>query len=158
MSIQHNTNIQVFFILKSNPRTLEIIFTWLILYIKCKNNMPYKYAIQIDNNLIVLLSHKGLTLPLESHFKGPYQCDYMPLSFVNIAHIGYINPVHFPQSSFFYEILRLFTFCSFSINVIERTYKFVTLGKKNVCVKIILHANIRARKAALVRNYFFLVY
>ncbi len=39
-------------------------------------------------------------------------------------------------------------------NVTESTLKRVTLVKKNVCVKIPLHACIRARKAALVWNYF----
>ncbi len=50
--------------------------------------------------------------------KGPYQCFYMSLSFVNI---GNINPTHFPQNSFICEILCLFRFCPYSINVTEST-------------------------------------
>ncbi len=79
----------------------------------------------------------------------------MSLSFVNISHIGYINPTHLSKNSFFYEILCLFIFRAYSVNIAERTWKCVTvLVKKNVCVEILLPANIQAKKAALVRNYF----
>ncbi len=79
----------------------------------------------------------------------------MSLSFVNISHIGYINPTLFSQNNVIYEIWCLFTSCPYSINVTESSWKCVTtLLKKNVCVKIHLHANMSARKAALVRNYF----
>ncbi len=81
----------------------------------------------------------------------------LSLTFVNIVHIGYINPTHFSQKmhGFIYETSCLFTFCPYSINVTETTWKCVTtLVKKDVCVKNLLHANIRARKAALLRNYF----
>ncbi len=47
----------------------------------------------------------------------------------------------------------LSTFCSYSINVRGSTWKCVTLVKKNVLVKI-LQANIWAKKAVFVRNYF----
>ncbi len=33
---------------------------------------------------------------LQNLFKGPYQCFYMLLSFVNTDHIGHISPAHFP--------------------------------------------------------------
>ncbi len=36
--------------------------------------------------------------------KRASQCSYMSLSFVNISHIGYINPAHFSQKSFIYEM------------------------------------------------------
>ncbi len=48
----------------------------------------------------------------------------------------------------------VFTFCPYSVNVTERSWKCVTLIKKSVCVKILLCANIQVRKAALVRNCF----
>ncbi len=86
--------------------------------------------------------------------KGPYQCFYMSLSFVNIGHICYINPTHFSRNGFFHDISCLFTFCPDSINATSSTWKCVALIQKNVCVKILLHTNIRARKAELVRNYF----
>ncbi len=79
----------------------------------------------------------------------------MSLSFVNVGLIGYINPTHFSQHSLVCEIRFLFTFCPYTINVTESSLKCVTpLVKKNVCVKILLHTNILARKAALLRNYF----
>ncbi len=74
----------------------------------------------------------------------------MSLSVVNISHTGYTNPAHFSQKSFNYEIWCLFTFCPYSINVIESTWKCVTLVKKSIFVTILFHT----RKAALVRNYF----
>ncbi len=77
------------------------------------------------------------------------ETDRTSLSFVNIGHIGEMNPMHFSH-----KILCLFTFCPYSINVTETPENVTALVKKNVCVKIPLHANIRARKAALVRNYF----
>ncbi len=87
--------------------------------------------------------------------KGASQRSYTPLSFINFGHIGDTNPAHFPQNSFIYAIWCLFTFCPYSINVTESSWKCVTtLVKKNICVKILLHANIPARKAALGRNYF----
>ncbi len=49
--------------------------------------------------------------------KGPYQCHYMSLSFVNTGHIGYINPMPFSPI----EILCLFTFYLHSINTTEST-------------------------------------
>ncbi len=78
---------------------------------------------------------RKLTVPEALCIKGPYQCYYISLFFVNNSHIGYPNPAHFCQDNIIYEIC-------------------VTLVKKNICVKIRLCANIRARKAALVRNYF----
>ncbi len=61
----------------------------------------------------------------------------------------------FSPHSFIYEFLCLFTFCPYSINGTGSTWKCMTrLVKKNTCVKILLHANIRAKKAALVKNYF----
>ncbi len=49
----------------------------------------------------------------------------------------------------------LFTFCPYSIKCTESTWKRVTtLVEKNVLFKILLHANIQARKAAHGRNYF----
>ncbi len=87
--------------------------------------------------------------------KGPYQCYYMSLYFVIFDFTGYMNTTHFSQNSFINEILRLFTFCPYSKSITESTWKCVTtLVKKTICVKILLHANIWARKAALVRNYF----
>ncbi len=38
--------------------------------------------------------------------------------------------------------------------MLQKVPENVTLVKKNVCVKILLHANIQVRLAALVRNYF----
>ncbi len=62
-----------------------------------------------------------------------------------------INPVHFSQNGFICEILCLSTCRPRSINVAESTWECVTaLAKRNICVKILLHANIRARKAAVV--------
>ncbi len=75
----------------------------------------------------------------------------MLLLFVNIGHI---NHTYFPQKSFIYKILCLFICCPYSINITESVWTFVILLKKSVCVKILLHANVRAGKAALVRNYF----
>ncbi len=92
---------------------------------------------------------------MKEFFKGPFQCYCTLSSFVNIVHIGYINSAHFSQNSFIYEIRSVFTFCPYSLNVTERSWKCVTaLVKKNIYVKIVLHANIPARKAALLRNYF----
>ncbi len=51
--------------------------------------------------------------------EGPSQCSYMSLSFAKIDHIGYINPAHFSQNSFIYEIWCLFTFCPYSVNITE---------------------------------------
>ncbi len=86
--------------------------------------------------------------------KGPHQFYYMCLSSVNISHIGHIKSIHFPQKSFIYDIWCLFVFCPYSINVTESIGKCVTtLVYKNICVKN-HHANIWAREAALVRNYF----
>ncbi len=53
--------------------------------------------------------------------KGPNQCSYMSLSFVNIGHIGYTSPTHFSQSSFICEIIDicLFKFCPCSVKVTE---------------------------------------
>ncbi len=90
----------------------------------------------------------------EGEFKGTNQCYYTSLSFVNIDHIGHKNPTHFSQNSLISEISCLFTFCSCSVNVIESKEYVTTLVKKNVYVKILLHANSRARKAELVRNNF----
>ncbi len=80
---------------------------------------------------------------------------------VNMGHIGCINPIPYSQNSFIYEILCLFAFCLYLINITESTWKCVTrlvkkqTTKKNpICVKI-LHADVRDKKAALVRNYFF---
>ncbi len=68
---------------------------------------------------------------------------------------GYINPTHFPQNSFIYEISCQFTFCPDSINVLESSSKCVTvLVKKNNCAKICLDAMIQAIQATLVRNCF----
>ncbi len=53
-------------------------------------------------------------------FERTDQCYYMLLSAVNISHTG-INPSHFSQNSFIHEILRLFTFCPYSVNVTENT-------------------------------------
>ncbi len=87
--------------------------------------------------------------------KGPYQCSYMSFSVVNTDHIGHINPAHFSPSNFIYEIWCFFTFCPYSINVTESSWKCVTtLLKKKVCVKILLHADIRAGKAALFFTIF----
>ncbi len=87
--------------------------------------------------------------------REPSQCYYRSSSFVNIRHIGYINPAHFSQNGLICEKWCLFTFCPYLINVTERRWKcLTTLVKKNVCVKIVLHANIPAGKAALGRNYF----
>ncbi len=59
---------------------------------------------------------------------------YMSLSFVNIGNIGDINPAHFPQNSFKYDLWCLFTCFPSSINVTERSWKYVTaLVTKNVC-------------------------
>ncbi len=63
--------------------------------------------------------------------KGPYQCYCMSLSFVNISHIGYINPTHSSQNSFLCEILCLFTFCPCSVNVTESIWKCVTVIVKD---------------------------
>ncbi len=71
------------------------------------------------------------------------------------GHVSYTNLTHFSQSSLIYEISCLLTFCPYSMKVTENTWKCVTtLVKKNVSVKIPLHTNVKARKAALVRNYF----
>ncbi len=83
----------------------------------------------------------------------------VPLSFVNIGHIGHINPTHFSQNSFIYEISCLVTFCPYSKDVIESTWKYVVmLVKENVCFTNsfhkLRHANIQARKAAPVRKCF----
>ncbi len=86
--------------------------------------------------------------------KGPHQCYYMSLSFVNTGHVGYKNPKYFSQNSFICELSCLFTFCPYSINVTENTWNVWHIVKKSICVKILLHTNIQARKAALVRNYF----
>ncbi len=40
--------------------------------------------------------------------KGPYQCYYMLLSFVNISHIDYIKPTDCSQNSFICYILSRF--------------------------------------------------
>ncbi len=57
--------------------------------------------------------------------------------------------------SFIYKIM-VFVYILFSINVTKGRWKCVmVLVKKNICVKILLHANIQALKAALVRNYFY---
>ncbi len=78
----------------------------------------------------------------------------MSLSFLNINDASYINPTCFSQECFIYKILCSFTFCPYTINVTESSWKCVTvLVKKNICVKIPFHT-IWARKAALVRNYF----
>ncbi len=69
-------------------------------------------------------------------------------------HIYDTNPMHFPQNSFLYDILCLFTFCPYWINVMESTWKCVTTVKNSFWVRIPLCANIQARKAALVRNCF----
>ncbi len=63
-------------------------------------------------------------------FKGPYHCYYMSLSIVNFGHKHYINPTHFFQNSFIYQILCLFTFCPYSINVTESAWKCVTMSVK----------------------------
>ncbi len=60
------------------------------------------------------------------------------------------KPHPFSLNSFIYEIWCSFTFCPYS----ESTWKCVSKLDKRISVKILLHANIRARKAALVRNYF----
>ncbi len=66
------------------------------------------------------------------------------------GNIGNINSAHFFQNSFIYEISCLLTFCACSLNIIESSWKYVKmLAKKNVCIKIPLHTNIRARKAAI---------
>ncbi len=76
---------------------------------------------------------------------------YCPL----LTSATYTNPIHFSQNSFISEISCLFTLCPYSVNVTQSTWKcVVTLVKQNICVKIHLDANIQARKAALVRNYF----
>ncbi len=86
--------------------------------------------------------------------KGASQCHYMSFFFVKMGHIGHINPAHFPPNIFIFEIWCWFTFCPYSRNITESSWKCVTaLVKKNICVKILPHANIPARKAALVRNY-----
>ncbi len=38
--------------------------------------------------------------------------------------------------------------------MLQKVAENVTLVKKNICVKILLHTNIQARKAALQRNNF----
>ncbi len=53
--------------------------------------------------------------------KGPYRCYYMSLFIVSICHLGYVNPTHFSQRSFIYEISCLFIFCLYSINSTEST-------------------------------------
>ncbi len=65
----------------------------------------------------------------------------MSLSFVDISHIDYINPAHFPKMAL-------------SVNIIESGKCVTTLVKKNVCVKFLRHPNIPAGKAVLGRNYF----
>ncbi len=112
------------------------------------------------NSMICITQHDRIFTPLRARhcgkckkwvngtIKGPYQCYHMLLSFVNIGHA-------FSRNTFIYEKSGLFTFCQYSVNVTQSAWKCVTiLGNKNICVKILLHANIQARKAALVRNYF----
>ncbi len=118
---------------------------------------PFNHSHHFYYNSHLLLSCQtfSTTSPNSFLFKRPYQYHYMSFSWVNIGHVGYINPTHFSQNGFNYEILCLFTFCPHSINISESTWKCVTtLVKKNTCVKILLHANIWARNAALAKNYF----
>ncbi len=62
------------------------------------------------------------------------------------------TPAFFPKS-FICEISCLLTFCPYSIT----WQKVLNLwqGELTLCVKILFHANIQAKEAALVRNYFF---
>ncbi len=68
----------------------------------------------------------------ERKLKEPYQCYFLP--FVIIGHIGYRNLAHFSQNIFISEILCLFTFCPYSINVTESTWKCVTMLVKRASV------------------------
>ncbi len=119
--------------------------------------LSFKHSVKKPKEVISkewgLLSLGSWEELLTNHI-GPHQCYYMSLFFVNISYIGYINPNHFYQNSFICEIWCLFTFSSYSLNITKNTWKCVMLVKKNICVRILLHANIQARKAALVRNYF----
>ncbi len=85
-------------------------------------------------------------------FEGSYRCYCVTFFVVNAGHISYVN-THFSPNSFIWD--TLFMFCPCSIKVTESTWKCVTMFViKNICVKILLHADIRARNAALERNYF----
>ncbi len=86
--------------------------------------------IQTSHENIAKINSAGeseFTFLNNSSFKGPSQCYYMSLSFVNIDNIGCINFKHFSQSSFICETLCSFTFCVYSINVTESTRKCVTI-------------------------------
>ncbi len=61
------------------------------------------------------------------------------------------KPHPFNSNNFIHDISCLLTSCPYSIKATESTWKCVPdLVKKNVCVKILLYANIQMRKAALV--------
>ncbi len=70
----------------------------------------------------------------------------MSLSFVNISHIGYINPTHFSKIALStrYRVCLHFAHIQYTSQKVP----------ENVSQRY-FHANIWARKAALVRNYFF---
>ncbi len=52
----------------------------------------------------------------------------MSLSFVNISHVGYINPTHFTQINFIYKIL--FVYILFIFN---KCYRKCLKMSDNVC-------------------------
>ncbi len=91
----------------------------------CQTNVTWTRDIQMlptpGYNILNLHQH-GLTW-----LKRPRQCNYMSLYFVNISHVGCINPMHFSQNSFTYEILCLLTFRPYSISVPVSSWKCVTM-------------------------------
>ncbi len=114
-------------LLKSEVHCISSLFKW-------KVKLQYQHPPQILT-CSDLFSQKSQT----ARFKG--------LSFINIGHIGHINPDNFSQNSFIYEIRCLLTFYPYSVNLTESSWKCVTaLVEKNICVNILLHANIPARK------------
>ncbi len=99
---------------------------------------PLPQQLQLLSNPIPLFINTGFPLVSLDWILSLNTWDYMPLCIVKIDHIGYINPTHFSRISFVFDIFCLFTFCPYSINIIESTWKCVTVVKKNVFIKILL--------------------
>ncbi len=77
----------------------------------------------------------------------------MSLSIINISAQVTQTPPIIPKIPFSvrHRVCLHFVHIQYTL---QKVHENVTLVKKKICVKIFLHASIRARKATLERNYF----